>query len=331
MAGLKDYPISLHEVFKASQIVSQHLNPTPLVKYDKLSQWLGFNAYVKHENQNITGSFKIRGGINLMSHIKKAGISGVITFSTGNHGLSVATAARRFGLPAIVVVPENSNPVKIKLIQETGATLVEGGKNFDQASLVVAELSDSKGYYEVHPANEPHLINGVGTGFLEVIQEQPEIDTVLLPLGGGSEVAAAVTTLKAIHPAIDIIAVQAELSSAAYHSWQQGQLLERANETFAGGFATGTAYPTTFDIYKDSLTDFILLSEHEILQGIALAAYYTKNLVEGAGGSTLMAAWKLREQLAGKNVVLQLSGANASPTELQQACPLSTFTDGQIC
>lgn len=330
MQALKKYPISLHEVFKARAIVAQYLKPSALIKYDSLSALLGFDAYVKHENQNITGSFKIRGGLNLMAHIKKAGIKGVTTFSTGNHGLSVATSAKHFDLPAIVVVPEGANPVKINLIKQAGAEVVEAGKNFDESSLVVNDISQSKGYYYVHPANEPHLINGVGTEFLEILTELPTLDALILPLGGGSEVAAAVTVLKSIQPAIDIYAVQAEQSCAAYCSWQQGRILERPNETFAGGFATGTAYQTTFDLYKQSLTDFVLLSESEILQGIALAAQQTKNVVEGAGGSTIMAAWKLRAQLAGKKVVLQFSGSNASPEELTNAYKLPEFSNGKI-
>ncbi len=330
MEELKNHPISLREVFQARKVVAQYLKPSSLRKYAGLSKLLGFDAYIKHENQNITGSFKIRGGINVMAHIKTAGINGVVTFSTGNHGVSVATSARLFELPAIVVVPEGTNPVKINLIQEAGAEVVEAGRTFDESSLVVAEISQTKGYYSVHPANEPHLINGVGTEFLEIMDELPDVDALILPLGAGSEVASAVTVLKTIEPAIDIYAVQAERSCAAYCSWKHGEIVERSNETFAGGFATGTAYPTTFAIYKESLKDFILLSEHEILQGVALAAHHTRNLVEGAGSSTIMAAWKLREQLAGKKVVLQFSGANASPEELKSAYELTEFSDGKI-
>ncbi|MGX9417558.1 threonine ammonia-lyase [Vibrio sp. RC27] len=330
MDDFKSYPISLYEIYKARKIVSQHLNPSSLVHYESLSKLLGFEVYVKHENQNLTGSFKVRGGLNIMAHIKQAEIKGVVTFSTGNHGLSVATSAKLFGIPAIVVVPKGSNPVKINLIKEAGAEVVEAGENFDESALVVSEISQSKGYYYVHPANEPHIVNGVGTEFLEVMDQLPDVDAIILPLGGGSEVASAVTVLKTINPDIDIYAVQAEQSSAACCSWKQGEILERSNTTFAGGFATGTAYQATFDIYKDSLSDFILLSENEILQGIALAAHHTRNLVEGAGSSTIMAAWKLREKLAGKKVLLQFSGSNASPEELKNAYELSAFQDGKI-
>ncbi|RKF20341.1 pyridoxal-phosphate dependent enzyme [Alginatibacterium sediminis] len=330
MDNLQQHPISLLEMYKAKQVVSRYIAPSALIKYDDLSKLLGFNVYIKHENQNRTGSFKIRGGINLMSHLKSLGVNGVVTFSTGNHGLSIATAAKLFDLPAIVVVPLGANPLKMKLIQAAGAEVVEAGSNFDESSLVVSEISQIKGYYYAHPANEPHIINGVGTQFVDLMDQLPDMDAVILPLGGGSEVAAAVTSLKPINPEIDIYAVQAELSCAAYHSWKQAEILHRPNQTFAGGFATGMAYQTTFDIYKQSLSDFVLLSEHEILQGIALAAYYTRNVVEGAGSSTIMAAWKLRKQLAGKNVVLQFSGSNASVEELNRAYALACFSNGLI-
>ncbi|MBN0989883.1 threonine ammonia-lyase [Amphritea pacifica] len=330
MENLKEYPISLHEIYKAKKVVSAYMKPSPLIKYDGLSQLLGCEVYVKHENQNITGSFKIRGGINIMSHLKEAKVNGVVTFSTGNHGLSVATSAKLFDIPSIVVVPVGSNPVKIGLIKSAGAQVIEAGENFDEAAKVVAEINETKGYYYVHPANEPLIVNGVGTEFLEIIEDIPDIDAVILPLGGGSEVASGVSVLKSISPQISIYAVQAELSSAAYQSWCSKKIIASTNQTFAGGFATGTAYDTTFNIYRDKLDGFVLLSEQEILQGIALAAHHTKNLVEGAGGSTIMAAWKLREQLAGKKVVLQFSGSNASPDELVKACELASFRDGKV-
>jgi len=330
MESLKHYPISLLEVLKAKSTISQYFSPSPLIRYENLSRYLNCNVYIKHENHNPTGSFKIRGGINIMSHIKHRQIRGVVTFSTGSHGLSVGTSAKLFNIPSVVVVPNNTNPAKIRLIKDTGADVIEAGNNFDEAAQVVATLNEEKGYYYVHPANEPLLINGVGTEFLEIIEKLPDIDAIILPLGGGSEVAAAITTLKALKPDIEIYAVQAQASSAAYFSWKTKEICIRENKTFAGGFATGSAYETTFNIYKNTLTDFILLDEEEILRGMSLAAHYTHNMVEGAGSSTLMAAWKLKERLAGKNVVLQFSGANASYTEIKDAYRLSALETGEF-
>ncbi len=328
MSKLKNYPVSLVEIIRAKSIVYKYIVPTQLTRYDGLSNLLNTDIYIKHENHNPTGSFKVRGGINLMHHLKRAGIKGVITFSTGNHGLSVATTASWFGLEATVVVPENNNPAKNRKIKSTGARLIEAGKTFEEASKVVEDIVAKEKFYYVHPANEPHLINGVGTEFLEIMEKLPDLDAVIVPIGAGSEASAAVVVMKTINPKIEIYAVQAKNSQAAYLSWKSGQIQSTKNTTFAGGFATGIGYETPFEIYKDNLTDFVLLSEDEIYEGIALAGYYTQNYLEGAGASTIVAAMKLKDKLKGKKTVLQFSGCNASPEEINKAYSLKTFFNG---
>jgi len=315
----KRYPISVAEVIRARSVVARRIRPTQLTRYEGLSREIGADVYVKHENHNPTGSFKIRGGVNLLHHLRQQNVNGVITFSTGNHGLSVATAAAWSGAEAVVVVPENNNPEKNRAIAETGAELIEHGRTFEEAAAVVGELCDRRGLYYAHPADEPHLINGVGSEFLEIIEELPDIDVMIVPVGAGSEAAAAVVTLRAFRPEVEIIAVQSERSPAAYRSWKAGQMMAAENETFAGGFATGQAYRTPFEIYRDGLNDFVVLSEEEIYRSIGLAWHYTHNLAEGAGASTVMAAIKLKERLKGKKVVLQMSGCNAATPEIARA------------
>jgi threonine dehydratase len=327
---MKDYPISISEVVRARTIVNRCLKPTQLTRYEGLSRELGAEIYIKHENHNPTGTFKIRGGVNLVHHLIEKDIAGVITFSTGNHGLSIATAARWFGLHAVVVVPEHSNPAKTQAIKESGAELIEAGSTFEESEAVVEQLCEERGLYYAHPANEPHLINGVGTGFLEISEDLPDIDAIIVPLGAGSEAAAAITTLRAFRPEVEIIAVQAERSPAACNSWKEKRICSAQNKTFAGGFATGKAYPTPFQIYKSGLDNFILLTEEEIYESIAMACYYTHNLAEGAGASPLMAAFKLRDDLKGKKVVLQMSGCNASPEEISKAIAYPGFKQGFI-
>lgn len=328
MSDPKQYPVSLSAVLEARPIVYKHLIPTNLTHYENLSTLIGAEVYVKHENHNPTGSFKIRGGVNLMHHLENADVAGVVTFSTGNHGLSIAKAAAWCGFSATVVVPENNNPVKNRLIRSAGARLIEAGTTFESASVSVNKLVKKENLYYAHPANEPHLINGVGTEFIEIMEKLPSVDAVVLPIGAGSEAAAATIVLKEINPEIEIYAVQAEHSRAAFLSWKMGQVIESKNTTFAGGFATGTAYEIPFEIYKDQITDFVLLSEEEIYEGISLAGYYTHNYVEGAGGATIMAAIKLRKKLKDKKVVLQFSGCNASREEIQSAYELDSFTSG---
>lgn len=320
--------ISVSQALGAREIIRPHLRPTPLRNYPSLDRVIGAQVFLKHENHNPTGTFKIRGGLNLMHHLAKEGVEGVISYSTGNHGTSVAASAGRFGLKAVIVVPENSNPLKVQAIKDAGAELIEYGADFEAAGLRVAELVEERGLYFVHPANEPHIINGVATGFLEILEEIPDLDTLLVPLGGGSEVAAACGVIKKIKPELELVAVQAQAANAAYLSWKAGKIVEAPNTTFAGGVATGTAYEVPFALYKDALADFVLLSEEELYEGMALAAHHTRNLTEGAGSACLRAAFKIREKLAGKKVAVQVSGGNASGAELREAYKRVALLDG---
>jgi threonine dehydratase len=328
MDQLKNHPISVSEILRSRPIVREFVKPTQLIRYEGLSKTIGADVYIKHENHNPTGTFKIRGGVNLMWHLHRAGVTGAVTFSTGNHGLSIATAAIWHGLGAAIVVPEGNNPTKNRAIRECGAELIEAGRTFEEAALKVDELVEERGLYYAHPADEPLLINGVGTEFLEVAEELPDVDVVIVPLGAGSEAAAAITALRDRCPRASVIAVQAESSPAAYHSWLEKRICHAPNETFAGGFATGKAYEVPFAIYRDGLDDFVLLTEDEIYDGIGAAFYYTHNLAEGAGAATIAAAYKIRDTLSGKTVVLQMSGCNASPAEIIEAAKRVTFHEG---
>ena len=235
-----------------------------------------------------------------------------------------------FGLEAVVVVPNNSNPLKMQSIKDAGAELIEYGEDFEAAGKKVARLVDEQGLYFVHPADEVHLINGVATEFLEILESVPDLDTMLVPIGAGSEAAAAITVLKQIRPAVEIIAVQAQASSAAYESWKQKKIVSAPNTTFAGGMATGTAYEVPFSLYKDALTDFVLLTEEELYEGIALAAHHTRNLAEGAGSACLRAAIKIRDRLGGRKVAIQMSGGNASGDELREAMKQPCLISGVV-
>ena len=328
MDELKHYPISVAEVVRARSVVRGFIKPTQLTYYEGLSKCIGAEVYVKHENHNPTGTFKIRGGVNLMWHLQRQGVQGVVTYSTGNHGLSIATAAKWFGLQAVVVVPVNANPVKKHAIRECGAELVEAGATFDECAKTVERLSQERGLHYAHPANEPLLIDGVGTGFLEVIEDLPDIDVMIVPLGAGSEAAAAITTLRAFRPKMQIIAVQAQSSPAAHDSWKTKAMCQASNTSFAGGFATGMAYEVPFGIYRDGLDYFVLLSEDELYDAMGAAYHYTHNLAEGAGAASIGAAYKIRQRLQGRKVALQMSGCNASPAELLEASRRDTFQHG---
>jgi threonine dehydratase len=308
---------TLADVLEARRRISPHLRPTPLYSYDVLNERLEAEVFVKHENHQPVGAFKVRGGINLVSQLSpEERERGVITASTGNHGQSIAYAARLFGVPATICVPEHANPVKVASMRALGAQLVFHGRDYDDAREHCEQLARSGGFRYVHSGNEPLLITGVGTQTLEILEEQPATDLVIVPVGGGSGAAGACVVAKAINPAVRVIGVQSAAAPAAYRSWQERRLLEDTMETFAEGLATRTAFELPQQILWRHLDDFVLVSDEEIRAAQVLMIETTRNLVEAAGAAPLAAALKLRAQVAGNRVALIASGGNVSRAQL---------------
>src|SRR5687767_4360365 len=266
------HPPTFTDVLAARAVVARHLRRTPLAHYPSLDALVGARVLVKHENHQPTGAFKVRGGVNLVSRLSPdERRRGVIAASTGNHGQSVAYAARLFGVPAIIGMPEQANPVKVESMRNLGAEVLFHGPDFDAARVYVEDLAAERGYRYIHSGNEPHLIAGVGTIALEVLEEQPEIDTIIVPIGGGSGAAAAAIVAKAVDPAIRVIGVQSEGAPAAWRSWKERRLVETESlSTFAEGLATRTAFSFPQAIMQDLLDDFILVSEEEIAEAVRL-------------------------------------------------------------
>ncbi len=311
---------TFRDVLIAKRLIAPYLRPTPLFRYAALDQLTGAAIYVKHENHQPIGAFKIRGGINLMAQLSAdERARGVITASTGNHGQSIAYAARLFGTKAIVCVPNGANPLKVEAIQNLGAEVIFHGREFDEAREYVEELAEERNLRYVHSANEKLLIAGVATETLEILEEQPDVQVVIVPLGGGSGASGACIVAKTIDPQIQVMAVQAERAPAAYRSWKAGQLVEAPNETFAEGLATRTGYTLPQSILRDLLDDFVLVSEDEIRHAVLLMLEKTHNLAEGAGAAALAAALKVKERLQGKKVAIIQSGGNTSLQHLREA------------
>jgi threonine dehydratase len=311
---------TLADVLEARRRISPHLRPTPLYSYAGLNELLGAEVFVKHENHQPIGAFKVRGGVNLIAQLgTEERERGVITASTGNHGQSIAYAARLFGVAATICVPEQANPVKVASMRGLGAELVFHGRDFDDARMHCEQLADEHGYRYVHSGNEPLLIAGVATQTLEILEEQPQTDTIIVPIGGGSGAAGACIVAKAVNPSVKVIGVQSEAAPAAYRSWQARRLVEDRMETVAEGLATRTAFELPQQILWQWLDDFILVSDDEIRAAQALMISTTRNLVEAAGAASLAAALGLPEQLAGRRIALILSGGNASREQLLEA------------
>src|SRR4249919_1712323 len=250
------------DVLEARRRIEPHLRPTALYGYPALDELLGADVFVKHENHLPTGAYKVRGGINLVSQLdEEERERGVIAASTGNHGQSIAYAARLFGVQATICVPEQANPVKVASMRGLGAELVFHGRDFDDAREHCERLASEHGYRYVHSGNEPLLIAGVGTETLEILEEQPRTDVIVVPVGGGSGAAGACIVAKAINPAIRVIGVQSQAAPAAYRSWQAHQLVEDTMNTFAEGLATRTAFELPQRILWQWLDDFVLVSD----------------------------------------------------------------------
>jgi threonine dehydratase len=307
------------DVLDAAKQIRPYLQPTPLRRYGSLDRLVGAEVYIKHENHNPTGAFKVRGGINLVSRLSEDERKrGVIAASTGNHGQSIAYAAHLFGVSAIICAPQNANPVKVESMQDLGAEVILQGERYDDARLNAHRMAQEHGYRYIHSGDEPLLIGGVGTHTLEVLQEQPRIDAIIVPIGGGSGAAGACIAAKAINPQIEVIGVQSEQAPAAYLSWKSGELDEAPNRTRAEGLSTATPFELPQRILRRMLDDFVLVSDDELDAATLVMIEKTRNLVEAAGAAALAGALRLRERLKGRRVALICSGGNISPGQLRE-------------
>ena len=314
------------DVLQARQIIAPHLRRTPLENYPALDKTAGTRVFVKHENHQLTGAFKVRGGINLISQLSQEERKrGVISASTGNHGQSVAFAARLFGIPARIVVPEGANPAKVAAMRDLGAEVLFYGRDFDEAREHCEALARNEKLRYIHSANEPLLIAGVATVALEILEDCPTVNTIIVPVGGGSGAAGACLVATTVNPDIKVIGVQAERAPAAYRSWRAHQLLEDRMETAAEGLATRVAFELPQRILWEHLADFVLVSEAEIAQSITVLVEKAHTLVEAAGAASLAAALQQRERLKGQVVAVVLSGGNITVEQLRNALASSSI------
>lgn len=283
-----------------------------------MSEALGCDIYLKLETATPVGAFKVRGGLNLLSQLcENERARGVITASTGNHGQSIAYAAKTFGVRAVIAAPEGANPDKVAAMRRLGAEVVLTGRDFDEARVWAEAEARLKRSRYVHPSNEPLLIAGVATASLEILEALPDVDVILVPIGGGSGVSGHALVAKRLNPAIKIIGVQAERAPAVYLSWKAGRCLETPDAaTWAEGVATRTAFELPLGIIRAHVDDIVLLSEEELRQGVLFLLEAAHQLAEPAGAASAAAARKLGDRLRGQKVVLIVSGCNITRDQL---------------
>lgn len=311
-------PPTTKDIYQARQIVSQHLPQTPLVRSESLSAEFDADVYLKREDTLPTGAFKVRGGVNLVSQIDaEFREPGLIAASTGNHGQSVAYAGRTFDVPVTIVVPEDANPSKVTAMERLDAKVLFHGEDFDDAREHAEELAANEGYRYVHSANEPSLIAGVGTAGLEIVEDLPDIDYPVCPVGGGSSAAGYCLTVGALTEAT-VIGVQSEAAPAMHRAWSEGHLTPHERmDTFAEGIATRVPFALTIDVLRDRLDEFELVSEQVIERGVRDLLTEERIPAEGASATSLAVMRQRQDELQGQTVVFPISGRNISPDALQ--------------
>jgi threonine dehydratase len=288
-------------------------------------------VWVKHENHHPTGAFKIRGGLNLVAQLAQdERRRGVVSASTGNHGQSIAYACRLHDVPCHIFVPVGSNPDKTAAMRALGAHVVEYGRDFDEARERVELLAPVEGWRYVHSANEPHLIAGVGTLALEILDVLPDVDCIFAPVGGGSGASGCCIVRTGRGSRARIIGAQAAGADAFARSWRGPErVVGDRVATFAEGMATRTTYDLTFAILKAQLDDVVTLSEDELEEGVRAALRLTHNLAEGAGAAPLAAARQYGPRLAGRKIVCVMTGGNLDTGTLRRILTNSSVASAQ--
>lgn len=307
-------PVTVRDLYLARQRIAPLVRRTTLVASPWLSERAGASVYLKPENLQETGSFKIRGATNkLLSLTAEERARGVITVSSGNHGRAVAHVARQLGIPAVVCVSERVPANKVAAIRDLGAETVVCGGSYDEAEAHSFQLQEERGLARVEPFDDALVIAGQGTIGLELLEDLPEVDTVVVPLSGGGLISGIGLALKSADPAIQVVGVSMDRGPVMFHSLRVGQPIEMEEQesladALVGGIGLDNRY--TFRMVQEYVDDTVLVSEEEIGQAMALALLRHHLVVEGGGAVGVAALLQRRVAELGHHVVVVLSGGN---------------------
>ena len=308
---------TIQGVYEARRVIADYLKPTPLYYSRRLSKMLGCELYLKLENLQPTRAFKVRGGINYMNTVNRQAAGKVVmTASTGNHAQSIAYAGWVFGIGVKIVMPNGVPQMKVDAVNDLDAQVIFHGSHYDEARKYAEDLATREDCVYLHGSNEPLLHEGVGTMHLEIFEEKPDIDLVINPIGGGSGASAACTVYKTLNPRIKVIGVQAEGASAFYKSWKDGTITTTDVTTLAEGLATATAYELPLRVLRGRLDDIVLVSDEEMRRAVKTIFLATGQVAELSGAASTAAAFKVKEQLTGRKVVVLVSGGNIAHDQL---------------
>ena len=299
----------------AARISGQVLN-TPFLESKTLSDITGAQVFLKFENLQFTASFKERGALNKLLALVDMGVKSVVAASAGNHAQGVAYHAQRLGLRSVIVMPKHASMVKVERTRGFGAEVVLHGETFDAAREHAAALAQAHGMSFVHAFDDPLIIAGQGTLGIEMLQARPDLDTLVIAVGGGGLIAGIATAAKAIKPAINVVGVQTTRFPAMFNAIK-GTHHAQGHSSIADGIAVGTPGTLTRSIIQSKVNDLMLVDEGDIEQAIVMLLEVEKTLVEGAGAASLAALLKDPARFKGHKVGLVLCGGNIDPLLLQ--------------
>ena len=305
-----DLPVTLTDVEAAAERIKGAVVRTPTLHSRTLSQLTGANVWLKFENLQFTAAYKERGALNTLLQLDQAARSkGVIAASAGNHAQGLAYHGNRLGIPVTIVMPKPTPTVKVMQTEGHGASVILEGETFDEAYAHARQLEASNGYTFVHPFDDPRIIAGQGTVALEMLADAPQIDTLVVPIGGGGLISGMSTVAKAASRPIEVVGVQAELFPSMYNL-VKGEHEPIGGDTLAEGIAVRDPGAITSRVVEALVDDIVLVSERALEESVSLILQIEKTVVEGAGAAGLAALLSNRERFLGKNVGIVLCGGN---------------------
>lgn len=313
-------PPTLADIERARGALALHAPPTPLLHSPALSRLTGADVHLKLECLGPAGSFKWRGAINRLAALTDDERGrGVMTASTGNHGAAVAWAARMSGARATVVLPRGVPDIKREAIADAGASILEQGANWNESCAVARGLAAEGGMLYVEDGEDPAIMAGAGTLALEVLDALPDVQDVVMAVGGGNLIAGCGIAFKSRAPATRVIGVQSEAAPGSYLSWRAGRITSAACDTFAGGMATTGPVPMAFDVMRATVDEMLLVSEAELMRAIGLIAARHALIAEGAGAAALAAVLRHPAPFVGRRMALVITGRNLDAGTLAAA------------
>ena len=305
--------ISLQDIKNAQKAVAPFIKATPLTRSVFLSDLCSGEVFLKLENLQVTNSFKVRGAVNKLLNLSRREKSlGIITASAGNHGQAVAYAAQKLGFPAKIVVPKTTPHVKVNGIKKYGADLVLFGENYDEAEQHAKDLAKKDGCAFISPYDDKLIIAGHGTAGLEIVEALPNVETVIVPVGGGGLISGVSIAVKSINPNAELVGVQSEASPVMYESLKAGKIVSpRKTKTIAEGLSGGIEKGSlTFEIARTCIDRMLLVKEATIRRAVYLLWTLEKQRAEGSGAAAIAPILEDNSLFKGKTVVCVITGGN---------------------